>query len=239
MNSNKLSHHGILGMKWGVRRSGLSGSRKSSGISRKEVKKIVNDYNEINGSHIKAKNAIISKGGRTYNGKGKRLDNKSQVKEKGEQTEASVKKPKPVVKPAREMSMQELQETVTRLGLEKRYSELTAPKPTVIDRIKKDAGDVLENSLKSAAQTQLTSVLNDAFSSVIKDAKSGGKTQEQSTEEKTEKKKKKVSDFFKKKEAKTIDDPDIIDADWKEVVDDSGVQNQKVSTLLLEDKSAR
>lgn len=90
----ELYHFGILGQKWGIRRfqnkdgtytsEGLARKRKSDNISRKEVKKVLRDYNTLNGTHHRYnKHTIINKGGKLYDYKGRKLDNKSSIYSNG------------------------------------------------------------------------------------------------------------------------------------------------------------
>ena len=158
---NELYHHGILGMRWGVRRSntGFSGggSHPSKSISRSEVKKIVKDYNEIHGTNVKAKDAIVKKGKYTYNGKGKRLIDKEVHDTKF--PEKTDKKKDPLS----EMSTKDIQEKVQRLNLEAQYKKLTEEQKTTGQKFVDGAKNVLMSSVKDAAKDATTNFLKKAM----------------------------------------------------------------------------
>ena len=109
---NELYHWGILGMHWGERRfqnrdgsltsagrerylKGGNGPNQfkggkqhpSKGISRKEVKQIVKDYNYYHGTKIKPhKGTFVTKGQYTYDYKGRRVQTKRDVYTKQDQS---------------------------------------------------------------------------------------------------------------------------------------------------------
>lgn len=101
MNNLYLQHHGVLGMRWGVRRDNNSGSSREPGrFGRFRRNLNVNDtMSMINNS-------------KTLNNEAYKL-----VKNK------SVNKHK---KTAEQMTNQELQEAITRMNLEKQFSTLSA-----------------------------------------------------------------------------------------------------------------
>ncbi len=85
----ELYHWGIQGQKWGIRRyQNPDGTLTEAGKKRywgsgsdythvgrqRYIKDLVKDYNEINGTHVKAKKAVVRVDGKYYNGKGVELD---------------------------------------------------------------------------------------------------------------------------------------------------------------------
>lgn len=136
--SNEIYHHGILGMKWGIRRFqnddgsltsagkkryGLFGSgdqHPSQGISKKEVKKLVEDYNKVNGTRFKyGKDTVVKKGQYTYDYKGRRLKTGQEVSSSNKWVDKLNR-----VNPKKEKSIDELQEELTRKTLEMQLKDL-------------------------------------------------------------------------------------------------------------------
>ena len=76
-----IAHHGVLGMKWGVRHdrksssSSSSGKAKSTRIKRSQLKKYIRDYNKLNPkSRIKLnKKTILQVGNKKYDSKGREI----------------------------------------------------------------------------------------------------------------------------------------------------------------------
>lgn len=114
---SELYHHGVKGMKWGVRRT-----RKKSGSIRTSVGRL----------YAKAKNSISTKM------ETRREDKRSRKAENQEVT----KRKSALKKPIRKMTDAELKSAIDRLKMEKEYKSL---KGETINSGKKIASQVLTN----------------------------------------------------------------------------------------------
>lgn len=130
-----ISHHGVLGMKWGVRHDRRAAGRRLNPkkISRRQVKKYLKAYNAVNGTNYKyGKNTVIKRGKSYYNYKGKRISLPSEVKgseDKVASTVRSKKLSKKAIRAAKiqamkNMSIEELKRTNDRLAAEQNYMRL-------------------------------------------------------------------------------------------------------------------
>lgn len=166
---DELYHYGIPGMRWGFRKANYTtSSNPSKGISRREVKKIVNDYNEIHGTNIKAKNAVITKGRYTYNSKGKRISSSSKVVSKNASENVETNKKKD---PFSDMSTDDLKSAVLRLNMEKQYRELTKPQLTIGQKFANECKNIVVSSAKDAASNYTKKLFNEMMNEAVSSAK--------------------------------------------------------------------
>ena len=131
-NEEYLEHYGILGMKWGVRRTKRQLSNRGSTQPTKSPNKY---YEKVRVQRIKKKNA-----------KG---ELKAQKKEALKSAAKPKKKSKEEKDPMKQMSDAELQKMVNRIQLEQTYKKLTAPKMSkgkamVTEAIEKAAQEITQ-----------------------------------------------------------------------------------------------
>lgn len=157
---NELTHWGVKGMKWGVRRyQNKDGSLTPAGKKRydKEMSK------------LKAEEKVLKNRQRTQAKLDKLEEKRKDVEalRKG-QTPPSAKKAEAPKKPtAREMTDQELFDTVRRLNLEKQYRDLN---PKQVSKGEKFMKDMIEKAVVPAVQEVVKGVVKSSLESAIKDA---------------------------------------------------------------------
>lgn len=164
---NELTHWGIKGMKWGVRRSPAElrrtrGSKDWETYGTKASKKprTKRDYSR-GGKPVKRATMEIRKKDT------KKVAPKTDTKKVALKTDTQKVAPKTgSVKTSgsrnyKKMSIEQLQKEVQRLNLEKQYIQLTKKPPKKEAAIKKWALEIIADTSKSAAKTMINDTFND------------------------------------------------------------------------------
>lgn len=167
MSENYLEHHGVKGMKWGVRKE-RSGGSASNRMINKPVKKTtisgkaaggvtnaLNAYNKVQVKRLKNKQAQLIE-------KQKLKDMEAEAARK-EQSSPAKKTSSAKIDP-KTLTDAQLNDHISRLEREKKYQDLTATgADKVRERAKKVAGDIIADAAKKA----LTKYLSDAIYSGV------------------------------------------------------------------------
>lgn len=158
MDNNELMHHGVVGMKWGVRRyQNKDGSLTAAGKKRyeKEMAKLREEEKSI-----KAREQTKAKLDKLES-KRKELDERKQALESNKSRRSKKEKPAIQTKSVKDMSDQELQSVVNRMNLEARYKQLNPEKVSVGRRFLSKIGkDVMAPALTEVAKNSLKDFLN-------------------------------------------------------------------------------
>lgn len=145
MDPNELYHYGIKGMKWGVRRTKNQLGHGSAASSRRKKNN--------------SKSEVVAKGRKAVSNFSEKQKTKKRITEKK--------------KTVLDMSDDELRERISRLQLEKQYSDLMRSSKPQVSKGKQFVTSVLETSGKNIA-TQATTYMmgkavNKAFADVFND----------------------------------------------------------------------
>lgn len=150
-----LEHHGIKGMKWGIRRTPEQLGHRPSG-NRKKKNKIGSAIKKAGSSVASASKSVVDAGK-------KKLEERSQKKSVKMETK-SEKSPKTKLGGVSNMSDDELRRAVQRLSLERQYQQLTPQKKTGKEKVAK--------FLKTSGKVAVTAI---AIGEVYGGAKALGK----------------------------------------------------------------
>lgn len=138
-NYDYLQHHGVKGMKWGVRRDRLTTSNGDGKIRvQRQKRDVISD--------LKTTKKVVDNASTVIN-ESKKLSNVT----------INTKAAKQIKKNVSQMSDQELRATVNRLNMEERYTQVMSQRATInsgkarIDRILDGAGTAL--AISSSALT--------------------------------------------------------------------------------------
>ncbi|MBP5596178.1 MAG: hypothetical protein J6Y02_12405 [Pseudobutyrivibrio sp.] len=190
-----LEHHGILGMKWGVRRfQNPDGSLTPEGrarygdvLTKKQMKNYIREYNLRTGSNKEInKNTVFKTPNGMYDYKGRKLRNADVEVENPTEEKKTKSDAHPTERRMRDMTDEELKAANERMKLEEDYLKHIAN----LNPKKVSLGQQFANNLKNELMTSIPKGISGMIENAIKNAgntnpKSGN--EQKNTEQKKEK----------------------------------------------------